>query len=52
MFEIRPLSSSFGAEVCGFAIGENNTSEQLNAVKALWAKHKILLFREIGRAHV
>lgn len=46
MFEIRPLSSSFGAEVCGFTIGENNTPEQVDAVKALWAKHKILLFRD------
>ena len=46
MFDVRPLSGSFGAEVIGFTIGENNTAEQVEAVKALWAKHKILLFRE------
>jgi taurine dioxygenase len=46
MFEIRPLNNSFGAEVCGFVIGEDNTPEQLDAVKALWAKYKILLFRK------
>jgi taurine dioxygenase len=48
MFKIRPLNNSFGVEVCDFAIGDNNTPEQLDAVKALWAKHKILLFREQG----
>ncbi len=45
MFETRPLSGTFGAEVIGASISANSSPEEIAAVKALWAEHKLLLFR-------
>ena len=45
MFETRPLSETFGAEVIGASISANSSPEEIAAVKALWAEHKLLLFR-------
>jgi len=45
MFEIRPLNATFGAEVMGCQITSATPSEQLEALKALWARYKLLLFR-------
>ncbi len=46
MFEIRPLTPTFGAEVIGCRIEEKPRTEVIEAVKALWAQHKLLLFRD------
>lgn len=46
MFEVRPLTPTFGAEVIGCQIEENPSPELIEAVKGLWARYKILLFRD------
>lgn len=43
---VRELTPTFGAEVGGISIGSVSDVAEIAAVKALWAKHKILLFRD------
>lgn len=45
MFATRPLSHSFGAEVMDFQLSGDASAEDIAAVRALWAEHKLLLFR-------
>ena len=45
MFHVRKLSDTFGAEVLDFQIDANASKEVMDAIKALWAEHKLLLFR-------
>ncbi len=45
MTAIRPLGETFGAEVLDFAISAQTSAEESAAIKALWAQHKLLLFR-------
>lgn len=45
MIEVRPLASTFGAEVLNFTITDDISDEMMTAIKALWAEHKLLLFR-------
>ena len=45
MYATRPLSTTFGAEVLDFQLTENPSDEDTSAIKALWAEHKLLLFR-------
>ena len=45
MYVTRPLSTTFGAEVLDFQLTENPSDEDTSAIKALWAEHKLLLFR-------
>ena len=45
MYAIRPLSATFGAEVLDFQLTENPSDEDTNAIRELWAEHKLLLFR-------
>ncbi len=41
----RQLAGSFGAEIVGAKISAKPDSGVVDAVKALWGKHKLLLFR-------
>ena len=41
----RSLGQTFGAEVSGIRIGPHAGHDDVQAVKALWAEHKLLLFR-------
>ncbi len=43
---VRPLTDSFGAEVSGVRIDGTAPGDTLAELKALWGKHKLLLFRE------
>jgi len=45
MLTIRQLGDTFGAEVLNFTISNAASAETLQAIKALWAEHKVLLFR-------
>ena len=45
MFDTRPLSHSFGAEVMDFQLSGDASAEDIAAVRGLWAEHKLLLFR-------
>ncbi len=50
----RPLSHSFGAEMSGIDLSEAQSDEMIVSVRALWRKHKLLLFRgqELEEAHL
>ena len=41
----RNLANTFGAEVEDISVVANPTAEDISATKALWAEHKLLLFR-------
>ena len=41
----RKLANTFGAEVEGISVTAKPTAEDIAATKALWAEHKLLLFR-------
>ena len=41
----RNLANTFGAEVEDISVVANPTAEDIAATKALWAEHKLLLFR-------
>ena len=41
----RKLANTFGAEVEGISVTAQPTAEDIAATKALWAEHKLLLFR-------
>ncbi|MEP1472636.1 MAG: TauD/TfdA family dioxygenase [Halieaceae bacterium] len=41
----RNLANTFGAEVEGISVTANPSAEDISATKALWAEHKLLLFR-------
>jgi len=45
MYATRSLSTTFGAEVLEFQLTENPLSEDIVAIRELWAEHKLLLFR-------
>ena len=45
MFATRSLSTTFGAEVLDFQLTEKPLGEDIIAIRALWAEHKLLLFR-------
>jgi len=45
MYATRALSPSFGAEVLKFDPSASQSEAPINAIKALWAEHKLLLFR-------
>jgi taurine dioxygenase len=45
MYATRALSPSFGAEVLKFDPSASQSEATINAIKALWAEHKLLLFR-------
>ena len=45
MYATRALSPSFGAEVLKFDPGAAQSETSINAIKLLWAEHKLLLFR-------
>ena len=45
MHATRALSPSFGAEVLNFDPSASQSEASINAIKALWAEHKLLLFR-------
>ena len=45
MKETRALGATFGAEVLDFLISSRASSEDITAIKTLWAEHKLLLFR-------
>ena len=45
MYATRSLSSTFGAEVLDFQLSEKPLGEDIIAIRALWAEHKLLLFR-------
>ena len=45
MYATRSLSATFGAEVLEFQLTENPLSEDIVAIRELWAEHKLLLFR-------
>jgi taurine dioxygenase len=44
-FEIRRLSHALGAEVVGLDVSQPLHPEQLQALRALWLEHQVLLFR-------
>ena len=45
MFATRSLSTTFGAEVLDFQLTGKPLGEDIIAIRALWAEHKLLLFR-------
>ncbi|MCH1491220.1 MAG: TauD/TfdA family dioxygenase [Luminiphilus sp.] len=45
MKETRALGATFGAEVLDFLISSSASTEEITAIKTLWAEHKLLLFR-------
>ena len=45
MQDTRSLAPTFGAEVSGYTISSETSTEENTAIKSLWAKHKLLLFR-------
>ena len=45
MYATRPLSSTFGAEILDFQLTGDPDIEDTQAIKELWAEHKLLLFR-------
>ena len=45
MYATRSLSTTFGAEVLEFQLTEIPLSEDIVAIRELWAEHKLLLFR-------
>ena len=45
MSATRALSPSFGAEVLNFDPSASQSEASINAIRALWAEHKLLLFR-------
>lgn len=45
MQNTRSLAPTFGAEVSDYTISSTTSNEENTAIKALWAKHKLLLFR-------
>ncbi|HCL93834.1 MAG TPA: TauD/TfdA family dioxygenase, partial [Gammaproteobacteria bacterium] len=45
MYVTRPLSPSFGAEVLSFRLSGAPKGEDIAEIRALWAEHKLLLFR-------
>ena len=45
MYATRPLSPSFGAEVLSFRLSGAPKGEDIAEIRALWAEHKLLLFR-------
>ena len=45
MYATRALSPSFGAEVLNFDPSASQSEASINAIRALWAEHKLLLFR-------
>ena len=46
MYATRALSPSFGAEVLNFDPSALQSKEPIDAIRALWAEHKLLLFRD------
>ena len=42
---IRPLSSSFGAEILGIDLSKDISAMDQMVISELWAKHQLLLFR-------
>jgi len=50
LLETRPLSNALGAEVLGVDIAGKLSVRQVNAVRALWHQHHILLFRGVAWA--
>ncbi len=50
----RPLSHSFGAELSGIDLSEEQSEEMIESVRALWRAHKLLLFRgqKLDEAHL
>lgn len=46
MYATRALSPSFGAEVLDFDPSASQSEAAIDAIKALWAEHKLLLFRD------
>ena len=42
---IRPLSSSFGAEILGIDLSKDISAMDQMVIRELWAKHQLLLFR-------
>ena len=45
MHATRPLGSTFGAEILDFQLTGDPDIEDTQAIKELWAEHKLLLFR-------
>ena len=45
MYATRPLSPNFGAEVLDFQLSGTPEGEDIAEIRALWAEHKLLLFR-------
>jgi alpha-ketoglutarate-dependent taurine dioxygenase len=45
MLETRPLSANLGVEVVGLDLSQSLGAETLDAIKRLWRRHLILLFR-------
>lgn len=45
MLDIRTLGDTFGAEVPGFQVTQNTTADDIDVIKGLWARHRLLLFR-------
>ncbi len=53
-WDTRALTSSFGAELDGINLREPQSDEDMAAIRAAWAEHKLLLFRNqnIDEAHL
>ena len=45
MYATRPLSPNFGAEVLDFRLSGTPEGDDIAEIRALWAEHKLLLFR-------
>lgn len=45
-FEVRPLTPSFGAEVRGVDLARDHDPASVAAIRELWHRHQLLLFRD------
>ena len=45
MLDVRTLGDTFGAEVLGFQVTQTTTADDIDVIKGLWARHRLLLFR-------
>ena len=49
--EVQPLSGSLGAEVLGVDLAQLDDGA-FDAIYSAFVQHQVVVFREIGRAHV